>query len=668
MPAAAAARRPRGRRAAEPARRRTSSRSASAAPTALLALITSALGARCQRPAAARRLAVRGRGRRRPRGRDRPGRSCQPGRVTRLSRDCSDDACSAGGGRARTTTPRCSCSGLRCWPCRSAANLGAAWLLIEATTAASALLVAFSRQAARTRGSLEVPRPHVARPGRRTARGPGARSSRSVRPAGSIGLSWTSIHAAAPGLDHELALLAYLLLLAGLAAKIGWAPVHNWLPDAHSEAPAPVSALLSAALLPAVLLVAWRVQQALAPAVGAATAQHVFIFFGLASLAVAVPFLWRPLAWKRLLAYSSLEHMGVIALGIGFGTPLALAGAIVHVAGHAIAKALGFYAAMPLLGVQPSTASHAGARHRRAPTRALGAIVGLCLGRARRPAALAAVRLRADDRARRRPGRLHGRGGRRAASCSRSASSASAHALIEAVAGAGAAAAAAIRRPPAGRAGVSAGSLRAAPALARGRALRCPGSAIARRARAGALVSDRDAASPRTGSAIAGAAQTARASPACMPRRRRRSRSCARCSALPDGRAAYARPSPCSDGRVPASSTSRRPRSGPSARRTISTASASTATSRCVRSSTTTATLASWTVPVAGRRVPGRRRPDPRRRDRVGALPLPRRRRSHPAPRRPPLLQAPRSRARRRGRAARRRPSPTPRAPAPPAP
>ena len=135
--------------------------------------------------------------------------------------------------------------------------------------------------------------------------------------------------------------------------------MHNWLPDAHSEAPAPVSALLSAALLPAVLLVAWRVQQALAAGVGAATARHVFIFFGLASLAVAVPFLWRPLAWKRLLAYSSLEHMGVIALGIGFGHPLALAGAIVHVAGHALAKSLGFYAALPLLGVQPSTASHA---------------------------------------------------------------------------------------------------------------------------------------------------------------------------------------------------------------------------------------------------------------------------------------------------------------------
>jgi hydrogenase-4 component F len=199
-----------------------------------------------------------------------------------------------------------------------------------------------------------------------------------VRAGGPLGLSYTSIHIAAPALDHELALLAFLLLLAGLAAKIGWAPVHNWLPDAHSEAPAPVSALLSAALLPAVLLVAWRIQQALADAVGGATARHVFLFFGLASLAVAVPFLWRPLAWKRLLAYSSLEHMGVIALAIGFGSPLALAGAMVHVAGHALVKALGFYATLPLLAVQPSTASHPARGVARADGRT-GAIVGGCL-------------------------------------------------------------------------------------------------------------------------------------------------------------------------------------------------------------------------------------------------------------------------------------------------
>src|SRR5205814_1655452 len=178
---------------------------------------------------------------------------------------------------------------------------------------------------------------------------------------------------------HRTTLVAYLLLLAGLAAKVGWAPVHNWLPDAHSEAPAPVSALLSAALLPASLLFAWRSSLALAPAVGESTARSVLVGFGLLSLAVAVPFLWRPLPWKRLLAYSSLEHMGVIALGIGFGTPLALAGVAVHVVGHALAKALGFYAATPLIGHEPRAVGHAvqGIGRTRA---SLGSALGISLG------------------------------------------------------------------------------------------------------------------------------------------------------------------------------------------------------------------------------------------------------------------------------------------------
>ena len=95
-------------------------------------------------------------------------------------------------------------------------------------------------QATRARGGLEVPRAHLARPGCRAARRAGPAARTASRRAGRSACAYTSIHAAAPGLDHQLALARYLLLLAGLAAKIGWAPVHNWLPDAHSEAPAPV--------------------------------------------------------------------------------------------------------------------------------------------------------------------------------------------------------------------------------------------------------------------------------------------------------------------------------------------------------------------------------------------------------------------------------------------
>jgi hydrogenase-4 component F len=234
-------------------------------------------------------------------------------------------------------------------------NLGAAWLLVEATTAASALLVGFSGRAR----ALEAGWKYLVL----TSLGLGIALLGIVMLAAGIptgglgGLSWQALSTYSGA--GETALIAYLLLLAGLAAKIGWAPVHNWLPDAHSEAPPPVSALLSAALLPSVLLIAWRSQDALAPVVGEQTTQTVLIAFGLASLAVAVPFLWRSLPWKRLLAYSSLEHMGVIALGIGFGTPVALAGVAIHIAAHAVAKALGFYAATPLLSHDPQAGEHA---------------------------------------------------------------------------------------------------------------------------------------------------------------------------------------------------------------------------------------------------------------------------------------------------------------------
>jgi hydrogenase-4 component F len=255
-----------------------------------------------------------------------------------------------------------------------AGNLGVAWLLVEATTAVSALLVGFSGKPR----ALEAGWKYLVL----TSLGLGVALLGIVilaagLPGGFGGLSWHALPAYRSG--AQPALVAYLLLLAGLAAKIGWAPVHNWLPDAHSEAPAPVSALLSAALLPSVLLVAWRSEHALAPVIGAHTAQDVLIGFGLVSLAVAVPFLWRSLAWKRLLAYSSLEHMGVIALGIGFATPLAIAGVAVHIAAHAVAKALGFYAATPLVGHEPRAAGH-GVTGIGRTERRLGAAMGLSLG------------------------------------------------------------------------------------------------------------------------------------------------------------------------------------------------------------------------------------------------------------------------------------------------
>jgi hydrogenase-4 component F len=255
-----------------------------------------------------------------------------------------------------------------------AGNLGVAWLLVEASTAPSAMLIGFNGKAR----ALEAGWKYLVLTSLGLAIALlGIVILTAGLPQGIGGLSWHELPGYTAG--AKPALVAYVLLLAGLAAKIGWAPVHNWLPDAHSEAPAPVSALLSAALLPSVLLVAWRSEHALAPVIGAHTAQSILIGFGLVSLAVAVPFLWRSLAWKRLLAYSSLEHMGVIALGIGFASPLALAGVAIHIAGHAVAKALGFYAATPLVGHEPRAAAH-GVTGIARTDRKLGGAMGLSLG------------------------------------------------------------------------------------------------------------------------------------------------------------------------------------------------------------------------------------------------------------------------------------------------
>ncbi len=236
-------------------------------------------------------------------------------------------------------------------------NLAIAWLLVEASTATSALLVAFSGK----RSALEAGWKYVVL----TTLGLAIALLGIVVLFVAVGdagggisrLDWQSLaRSASAGLPRQATLIGFVLVVVGLAGKVGWAPVHNWLPDAHSEAPPPVSAMLSAALLPTVLLVAWRTELALTPAFGPDVVRQLFIGFGLTSLAVAIPFLWRPLPWKRLLAYSSLEHMGILALGVGFGTPMAIAGVVVHVAGHGIAKSLGFYTAIPLLRQDPAAA------------------------------------------------------------------------------------------------------------------------------------------------------------------------------------------------------------------------------------------------------------------------------------------------------------------------
>src|SRR5438128_1208733 len=155
-------------------------------------------------------------------------------------------------------------------------------------------------------------------------------------------LRWTTLLRVAPRLPPRVIELAFVFLVVGYGTKAGLAPMHTWLPDAHSEAPAPVSALMSGVLLSVGVYALLRFKPIVDAAAGPGFTRRILMALGLLSLAVAAAFLWRPGNYKRMLAYSSVEHIGIVCLGLGFGGPLGVAGALLHVANHGLAKAVLF--------------------------------------------------------------------------------------------------------------------------------------------------------------------------------------------------------------------------------------------------------------------------------------------------------------------------------------
>ena len=141
---------------------------------------------------------------------------------------------------------------------------------------------------------------------------------------------------------------AFLLFLVGYGTKMGLAPLHTWLPDAHSEAPSVVSALLSGALLNCAFLGILRAEQVCIAAGQAPFAQDLLVVFGLLSMGVAGVFILGQPDYKRLLAYSSVEHMGILSLGVGLGGAGA-AGSFLHALNHSLAKAMLFFVAGNIL-------------------------------------------------------------------------------------------------------------------------------------------------------------------------------------------------------------------------------------------------------------------------------------------------------------------------------
>ena len=141
---------------------------------------------------------------------------------------------------------------------------------------------------------------------------------------------------------------AFLFLFVGYATKMGLAPFHTWLPDAHSESPSVVSALLSGALLNCAFVGILRGYQICIAAGLGPYCREIFIVFGLLSVVFAAFFILRQEDYKRMLAYSSVEHMGVLALGLGLGAE-AVVGALISLLGHALTKAGLFFIAGNIL-------------------------------------------------------------------------------------------------------------------------------------------------------------------------------------------------------------------------------------------------------------------------------------------------------------------------------
>ncbi|HEY3110902.1 MAG TPA: hydrogenase 4 subunit F [Chloroflexota bacterium] len=225
-------------------------------------------------------------------------------------------------------------------------NLGLMWAAIEATTLASAVLVGFYR----TREALEAAWKYLvictvgisfALFGVLLLYAAGAR----VLGPGDAALSWRLLTEEAARLDPGLVRLGLLFVVLGYGTKAGFAPLHTWLPDAHSQAPTPVSAVLSGVLLPCALYGIMRTHAIAVGALGPAYPSSLLIGFGVLSAAVAVPFVLIQHDVKRLLAYSSIEHVGIIAAAIGIGGPVALFGGLLHLVVHALGKALLFFAA-----------------------------------------------------------------------------------------------------------------------------------------------------------------------------------------------------------------------------------------------------------------------------------------------------------------------------------
>ncbi|HUB41146.1 MAG TPA: proton-conducting transporter membrane subunit [Streptosporangiaceae bacterium] len=222
-------------------------------------------------------------------------------------------------------------------------NLGLLFVLIEASTLASAALVGLEGKAS----SLEAAWKYVIISSLGVTIALAGTlflfySASALHLAPDLRLTWPYLFAHAHALAPASLRLAFLLAVVGYGTKVGLAPMHTWLPDAHAEAPSPASAMLSAALLNTGMYAIIRFLAITKAGLGPGFPRAVLLVFGFLSVVVGVLFMVRRGNFKRLFAYSSVEHMGIIAVALGFGGVLGLYGALLHTLNHAIAKAVLF--------------------------------------------------------------------------------------------------------------------------------------------------------------------------------------------------------------------------------------------------------------------------------------------------------------------------------------
>ncbi|MFY9913716.1 MAG: proton-conducting transporter membrane subunit [Nocardioidaceae bacterium] len=232
-------------------------------------------------------------------------------------------------------------------------NLGVLWVAIEATTIATAFLVGHHR----TRRSLEAAWKYVVigSVGVAIAFLGIVMLYAATRAAGAPTLSWSTLQAHPADLDPSLVKVAAALAILGFATKAGLAPMHSWLPDAHSQAPAPVSGLMSGVLLSVAFYGILRVEAVARPVIGLDMMRALLVAAGLLSLAVAAALVLQQRDLKRMLAYSSIEHMGLLALAAAIGSPLAIGAALLHVLGHGLAKSSTFVVSGRILTADGTT-------------------------------------------------------------------------------------------------------------------------------------------------------------------------------------------------------------------------------------------------------------------------------------------------------------------------